>query len=95
MDELDDLTDEEYYLYMSDPAHWKEHFPGDDNYIPYVFSLDSGFQVRDKLVAYLSQPNLDYQDRARHEHLLRALQCDIRDMKFGHDNERAWHGHRP
>jgi hypothetical protein len=89
-DEFINYTEAEYlaeYEFRNDPARWKEHHPSDDDYVPYVFSLDSGFQVKQKLVEYLSMGGLSYFERERAKYLLRAVERDIRQMKIGHNNE--------
>jgi hypothetical protein len=79
--------DEDDYLEAVDPANWKEHFPGDDGYVPYVYSLDQADNVIAKCLAILNQSGLDYYTRTRTEYYLRAIKRDRRDMKMGHHNE--------
>ena len=90
--EFSNYSEEEYleeYEFRNDPAQWKEHYPWDDGYVPYVFSIDSGFQLKEKLIEYLSLGGLSYYEQERAKYLLRAVERDIRQMKIGHNNERS------
>lgn len=89
--EYEYFTEAEYldeYAFRSDPTQWKEHYPSDDGYVAYVYSIDQGFAMKERLLEYLAQ-NLTPYERGKAEYLLRAVERDIRDLKMGYANERS------
>jgi len=88
--EFENYTDEEYlseYEFRHDPTQWKEHFPYDNGYVPYCDSLDNCFQVKEKLLGFLSMVGISYFEREQAKYLLRAVERDLRQYKIGRDNE--------
>jgi hypothetical protein len=84
-DGYDDCDDDGFDI--DDPATWKEHFPGDPDYVPYVYSLEGYFNLKQKLVEYLSTRSLTYYEREAAEYKLRAVERDGRTLKISPENE--------
>ena len=85
---MGDILDYELYQ-MGDPDNWPEHQPGDEGYIPYVYTLDQYYNLHEKVVAILAQSGLSEWEGKRLNYLLRAIERDKRNLKMGDTNERG------
>lgn len=81
-----DYEDDPEYL-LCDPDNWKEHFPWDKGYVPYVYTLDQYENVKAKLLTLLALSGVDEYEGKRAQYLLRAIERDRRNMKTGPGTE--------